>query len=362
MLFFIAPSVAQAIENNNADAIDFIARLVDSRKRGMLLVHASKRTYDRTIAALIQQGKGNEADLLKRISKRQQETRGLVKDLTKLVYVSSYAKKLRTIGSKFIFTSPAHINTTQYMYYPVILAENVNDAILYLSVIAENYVTELPTTLRDVAIRGRRRMGGGNTTHVQYTELKNEGLELCLCITDSDRKCPHEGIGETAKLVVDSDHENKSAACSNIVIDVCAAENLLPIDEIRRIYEQGKSLKQIELFSLIEAIRGDEGWRFLPLKNGLSSKDVRSQKASSIYWQARLTELGVELKCCDLADCNCVLVPAVSTKTLSEAVKKENTGWYRHLRSEINADVRSVYDKISRELRSWCCVGKEMRA
>lgn len=361
MLFYISPSVADSLENDDGETFDFLCRLIDARRRGWLMVHATESTYDRIGKYFSSAGRKIERDVIASISKRRRETRGLVRDLTRLIFVSSYVKRNRLFRDKLILTSPALLNNTNFLHFPIVLGENLDDCELYFSAIAENYNRELPASMKGIKLAARKQLGGGHTTHTQYNYYKLTGQDLCLCIVDSDRKCPDDGLGETAKLIVESDEQDKIANCDHVVIDMYSAENLLREKELRAEYIKGKNAVQVKNFEKILEIRQRDSWRYLPLKKGIKGRDLKDGKAYAKYWKTELTSIGIQVKCCQEELCDCVIVPSLSSKTLSNSIQPQNSGWYSSLNDEANADVRSIYQRISREFRSWFCVGSEIR-
>lgn len=362
MLFYLAPSVADSLISNDVEVFEFICRLIDARRRGLLLIYASDSTYSKIANFFHSVGRQVEYRVILSISKRAREVRSLLRDLTKFVFISTWVKKNRKFGNKIILSSPKIINKNNFLYFPVILGENLDDCNLYFDGIAKNFIKDIPASMMKLKINARKQLGGGNTTHTQYSHYKSEELDFCFCIVDSDRRCPAEGFGETAKLLIDCDKNGIKANCEYLVIDMYSAENLLDLNELRRQFIIDKSDAEIGKFEIISKLRTRASWQYLPLKKGVKGSDIKSVKAHSNYWKRELIESGVDISCCTEEVCQCIIVPAISSKTLSNSISAENSGWYGNTNNELNSDIFLIYKEISKNIRSWFCVGSEIRS
>jgi len=362
MLFYICPSVAQSCDYGDAQALDFIFRLIDSRRRGLLLIHASEKTYRILVDALRKNGMGRMADIVSIIAKRRREKSQLIDALDRYVYVSMHARDALSLRFKKMFIlSPKFINRTNLFYPPVLLAENLTDCSFYCAVIASNFNDDIPSALRRIRLFERFENGGGNNTHTVYEMHKQRMLDFCICIVDSDRKCPDESDGDTAAFVRKVDARHPSSLCEVRVIDMYSAENLIPLAEIKRQYVVGKNPSQVTEFSRTEQVRSSPSWQYLPLKKGIKGNDLKKQSAFGRYWRNELALRGINVDCCEQDPCNCIILPAVSDKTLANAVATAKNGWAMDLNRESHNEVRGLYAMISLVLRSWLCVGQEIR-
>lgn len=362
MLFYIAPSVAKDLRSKNLDTFDFLCRILDARKRGMLLIHASKKTFKEIAEYFSSIGRHHEEALILTLAKKSREKRLMVRDLARFIYVTSLTNDISKIKKNFILISPKIINHTNILYPPIMLGENLTDCELYVNRIAKNFVHNLPTSMQSIKLSDRFIPGGGNSTNQVYQYHKDKLIDLCFCIVDSDRKCPTEGFGDTAKLVIAVDRDQQSGICKHLVIDAYSAENLLPITELERQFNKGKTEQQRDEFKQTISIRSKKSWPFLPLKKGITGKDLKDGKAHSLYWSQEIVSLGLTIPCCDSENCECTIIPAIHSKTLAEAVKAENSDWQKKLNYEENEWLQGEYLKISHEIRSWFCVGAEIRS
>lgn len=359
MLFYISQSFSRSVANGDNESMDCLMRILDSRRRGLILIYAKPKSID--VISNHLKGKGDErsAEFFKSASRKFREKRQLLKDLTAFVFVSLSQKNSPRRRWNFISASPYFINRSNILYPPVFLGENLSDCTLYVEKISKFFTSGIPVSMKQIHMSDRFEPGGGNSTHTSYRRHKEKGIDFCYCVVDSDRKSPYEKEGDTAKFVRKVDKDDQSALCKHLVIDVYSAENLLPINELERQFAVGKSVEQAEKFSIIRKIRNHPGWRYLPLKKGVQGKDLKSSGNKS-YWWSQLNLAGVALPCCNEANCTCCVIPSVSDKSLATALLG-NLDWTTELNDEHNSIVREDYLKITRELRSWLCVGQPIR-
>jgi hypothetical protein len=362
MLFYLSWSVVKSIQTGNQTTLDVISRLIDSRKRGELLIHASKRNFKNIEEGLRAIGRISDADIISTVAKTFRELRQIARDVNRIVYVSTLSGQYREIGEKFLIVSPAFINNANLHVPPIMLGENLTDCELYVNAIAKNFTDSVPESLKEVKLSERFENGGGNSTHTVYSRHKKLNKDFCICVVDSDKNCPEEGLGDTAKFVVAVDGKGRSPLCRHLVIDMYSAENLLPLSELENEFVVGKSEEQIKKFEIVKKFRKTESWRYLALKKGVSGKDLKSKASRGIYWSKKIEGAEVNLPCCDDDDCNCIILPALNSKTLANIVGNSATKWRRLLNEEENAEIKRDYEKISMTLRSWLCVGRQIRS
>lgn len=361
MLFYLAPSVASSLEKADQSTSDFLLRILDSRKRGHVLIHASRQTFARIEKQLLLQGRQHESDLISTLSKNFREQKQLARDLSKIIYVSNRLFSFREFGDKLLAASTSFLNETNMHTAPIMLGENLTDCELYVNGIARNFTEGLPESLKQLRLSERFENGGGNTTHTVYSHHKNREEDFCICVVDSDRNCPDEGLGDTAKFVVAVDKDSTSPFCSHVVIDMYSAENLLPIGTIESEFSEGKSNADITKFEIAKRLRETNSWRFLALKKGVKGKDLKDNSARANYWRERLKDAEVSIPCCDDNECKCLVLPPLNSKTLAKVVNGDSREWARSLNSEANLNIKHDYLRISYILRSWLCVGREIR-
>lgn len=362
MLFCLGTSFGKSIATGNQESVDCLMRILDSRKRGLLLIYSSSKTLNLITTYFQQKNDIETVEFLVTLSKKLRHKKQLLKDLTAFVFVGCFDKKNPHRRGNIIYATPSFINGSNVLYPPILLGENLTDCELYAEGISKHFIDGIPQSLSGLQLFDRFESGGGNSTHYSYSRHKKKGLDLCFCIVDSDRAHPNKGLGDTAAFVMNVDKNHKSPLCETLVIDMYSAENLLPMDEIERQFNIGKSQQQISEFSIIKKIREMTSWRHLPLKQGINGNDLKRVDSRSRYWANELKTAGIALPCCEAPGCSCNLVPSISDKTLATALKSENSGWRSKVNKEDSPGIRADYSKISTELRSWLCVGAPIRS
>ena len=362
MLFCLGTSFGKSIATGNRESIDCLMRILDSRKRGLLLIYSSNKTINLITSYFQKKNDSETVELLSTVSKKFRHKKQLLKDLTAFVLIGCLERSNPYRRGNIIYATPNFINKSNVLYPPILLGENLTDCELYAEGISRYFIEGIPQSLSELQLFDRFESGGGNSTHYSYSRHKEKGIDLCFCIVDSDRAHPKKGFGDTATFVANVDKNHKSPLCDNLIIDMYSAENLLPMDEIERQFNIGKSPQQISSFSIIKKIRDMTSWRHLPLKQGINGSDLKKTNMRSQYWADELQAAGMTLPCCEDPACSCNLVPSISDKTLANALKPENAGWRSKVNKEDSPDIRADYSKISTELRSWLCVGAPIRS
>lgn len=238
LLFHISKSFAKSIVSGNNESYDCFCRLLDSRKLGLLLIYLEPIVAESLMNYL--DGIGDERNLyiLRKCHIKSRQKQQLLKDLKIRVVIGCYrnAEILRKIGT-IVYVTPQYVNKANLFYPPVLLCENLVDCKLYGDKIARFYDFNISIGLTQVLLSNRRyHSGGGSTTHATYEKFKNDGLDFCICITDSDRRCPKDGVGPTAKFVANVDAKYRSPLVSHMIIDMYSAENIVPIALLEDIF------------------------------------------------------------------------------------------------------------------------------
>ena len=361
VLFCISSSFGRSIATGDAESIDCLLRLIDSRKRGLLLIYASKRTVDVIIGYFESISDLRNAQIFRTISNKFRQKKQLLQDLTRFTLIRCSKSNTSRQRWNFISVTPHFVNSSNIFYPPILLGESLSDCDLYAKRISKYFTSGIATSLIGFQLSDRFEPGGGNNTHISYSTHKEKNIDLCFCIVDSDRVSPDSAPGDTAKFVKKVDIGGQSLLCKHLMIDVYSVENLLPINEIERQFVKDKNKDQIEDFKKIKEIRKTSSWKHLPLKRGFKGGDFKKGKKWS-YWAKQLETIGQKIPCCDTPNCNCIVIPSISDKALATALKNEDIDWMSCLNNEDNPVVRADYMLISRELRSWLCVGSPIRA
>lgn len=234
-------------------------------------------------------------------------------------------KKQIRIPAKLISEKPSLVDKAR------LLTENLNDGIFYKNLALS--LIQLDPNLREVFaplnINSSPLNGGGNTTADVYDELTKSQDYLCLCITDSDKKCPTSGYGDTARRLVEcASTLPEKWNCELFVIDVRTIENLAPISELQFACAQLDDTQLNAINKLLARFWSTPQWRYLPIKKGIRCHDINSGNLEhQVYWRE---QLGVtECTSNDSAPCNSreqcthTIFASISDQLLSKLVGRE---------------------------------------
>ncbi|QXZ11036.1 hypothetical protein KUF54_07570 [Comamonas sp. Y33R10-2] len=360
MLFYISYKFANAL-STCSDCQDVLSQLIDSRKSGTHLIYANKKSSNLILNFLSANNK-RHYELFNNISKLFIEKKSLIRKLEKFIYLTDNSNNIIKSLSRILIIPASIANNSQITYPTLFLGENINDCNFYALKIAKNYKKTISPELHNLSINSRRfEGGGGSCTHVPYGRYKSNKIDLCLCIADSDRSYPSANLGNTANLILAQDKLYENQLCDFHIIDFYSAENLIPIEITLKINTEGKSQQQLDLLDEYKKIRSINEWRYLPMKKGFNCQEIRESKATSTFWKRNLSRTGVNLNCCLDEECQNVILPSVSDKTLIKSISVPGSDWEYYLNSEKNKSIMKSYEKLTNTIISWLCAGSPIR-
>lgn len=239
--------------------------------------------------------------------------------------ITENGKKQIRIPAKLISEKPSLVDKARF------LTENLNDGTFYknLALSSIQLDPELGEVFAPLKINYSPLNGGGNTTADVYRELTESQDHLCLCITDSDKKCPTSGYGDTARRLVEcAASEPKKWNCDLFVIDVRTIENLAPICELQFACALIDSAQLEAINKLLARFWGTPQWRYLPIKKGIRCHDLNSGNLEhQVYWREQLgiTECTSDSSaaCNSREQCPKNIFAAISDQLLSKLADRE---------------------------------------
>lgn len=164
---------------------------------------------------------------LRQAASRATEEMGLARHLALRVVVSSSATTPSVSGLQDhqVITLPLSFFSDSRSVQPSrVLVENLVDADLYIS-LGEYFGKE--SGLQGISVVLEPLHGGGSTTASVYANEQRVAKAFCICIVDSDRDCPSDALGSTARAVLKSEDAGKPYTAVHIP-DLRTAENLIP--------------------------------------------------------------------------------------------------------------------------------------
>ena len=332
---------ALPIDGGGTDAaIDALENLATARREGKHLV-VGKGTTLNSLAAwkkLSSRCRG----ALRQAASRATEEMGLARHLALRVVVSSSATTPSVSGPEDhrVITLPlSFFSDSQSVQPSRILAENLVDADLYIS-LGEYFGKE--SGLRGISVVLEPLHGGGSTTASVYAREQRTAKAFCICIVDSDRKCPSNALGSTARAVLDSEDAGKPYTAVHIP-NLRTAENLIPYGVLEGIAyndipaRSGPIPTRQNVARLVQKLAhgtSPEVRLWIPLKlsspvsfNGIL--DMATAEGTKAYWRGWARVIGSYCKvsstckqqnrCCRTEACTCEILPT-ATGLLEDAV------------------------------------------
>lgn len=337
MLITIDPSIADSLEQNPsatnpcAIAIDYLA---DTARHGNHILFGEIHVLDRIIS--LSGCLSDRTRIILNKIRSQTPFKGSLVDAvcfqavvestleTPTVLVKDGKKQIR-IPAKLISDKPSLVDKARF------LTENLNDGTFYknLALTTIQQDLNLKEVFSSLIISYSPLNGGGNTTADVYREITDTQDHLCLCITDSDKKCPTSGFGNTARRLIEyASNGPEKWNCDFVVIDVRTIENLIPISELQFACAQIDDAQLVAVNKLLARFWGTPQWRYLPIKKGIRCHDLNSGNLEhQVYWRE---QLGIDEcisenpgHCNSREECNRNIFAAISDQLLSRLLNRE---------------------------------------
>lgn len=350
------------LDGVNDDEIQALELLLHARRLGYHLLTGSRDVFAKLPQVV--NLSDSAVTILGRARRRQMEKAQLIESTNHRLRVA------RQEGPKTDLVNGVIIVTLRLSHFrelcapaeTVVLGENIDDA--YLGVAMAD-VFRVSEGLSTVAMRFRPDGGGGSTTATSFRQYRDDP-RLCICVVDSDRRCPTARLGNTAAMVIDEMDVDKPWA---IVVSnrYRSAENALSTRMIQAAVSNAP-----ELLAKIPAIEeldrvAPEIRNYCDLKNGTRLKDVFALPADPCgrYWENRLGALGglasarndciTQGSCSDQDYCDCWIMPKMGDNLLRVALE-ELERMTPHKMAEALCEVtRPHWMDLGQTVFSWVC-------
>ena len=254
----------------------------------------------------------------------------------------------------------------------VVLAENQDDARL-LVMIGKAYAAA--NRLSSMKVQADARGGGGSTILQEFTAVELAGERLCLCVADSDKRFPEDGLGATARRLLET--ERGLGRCSRVVLPrVREMENLIPysvIGELGGLRED--QLRTLEVLRMFEREVNDGMAFHADMKSGLSGRDwlVLGSRFDGLADARRrfrfLWRHGVNVaKSCHDAEecrqpdaCTCGVLSGFGGRLLPRVLGLLLQKSPQKVVEALSGGVRERWMELGQEVFSWCCASSPER-
>ena len=322
---------------------------------------------------------------LRQAASRAAEEMGLAQHLALRVVVSSSDTTPSVSGPEDhrVITLPLSFFSDSRSVQPSrILAENLVDANLYI-LLGKYFGKE--SRLRGISVVLEPLHGGGSTTASVYESEQLAAKAFCICIVDSDRKCPSNALGSTARAVLDSEDAGKPYTAVHIP-NLRTAENLIPDGVLEGIAyndipaRSGPIPTRQNVARLVQKLAhgtSPEVRLWIPLK--LSAPlmfnrilDMATAEGTKAYWRDWARVIGSvsivsstckqQNRCCRTGACTCTILPT-ATDLLKDAVNFMQKQSTHELSKYVASDstLKDEWMNIGLVTFSWGCSKKPSR-
>ncbi|WP_163034759.1 hypothetical protein [Pseudomonas viridiflava] len=187
-----------------------------------------------------------------------------------------------------------------------IIFEDMNDKHIYQT-ISDWFKKE---SLRSPHIHTNFRSihGGGNRTHMVYSERQDQQNTFCLCITDTDKKYPDDVIGPTCAEVINTDNPLRPLS-KHLNLDFQEIENLIPLGYLAQHARTNEAREILSSLKRAEDNGHPESKLYFDYKKGLNVKGFYKTTSKSDYWASALSiDMPVCRPHCNNDPCMCFIV------------------------------------------------------
>ena len=371
MLFAIDGSLADPLEAGSrpTDAIiDAVSNLALARREGKHLVFADRRTLRACAesAWLSDRVRRVFNHLLDNLPQMKTYLENLPRRVEVLAADGIFESRSQS-GCKVIRISASYLSDSSILQAAVFLGENLTDTRFYRQ-LAEIYGSW--SKLGNVTLRCEPHGGGGQTTCDEYLSIRSRRNRLCLCIVESDRKTPCDGLGGTARAAQGVHNSGVQPLCELIVLSARAVENIIPT----RMYEQavwGDNARMAGVLFLedLESSEFTDARLYLDVKGGLRLGEIlHAPEASAFreYWgpvaaRAQATARDVDPGCWSEPKCNCPRdCCCVVAHGMGESILEHVTDFLEsksnHKKAEmVREPLKEKWESIGEVIVAWCC-------
>jgi len=309
--------------------------------------------------------------IFKQVRNQIPQTKSIIEKITHHVLIVGAANSSETgmdTNTGAIRIPLDFLNDTEIIQKTILLTENLIDADFY-QMVGRVYATR--ERLLGVRINLELRGGGGNTTANEYQNLQNASRRICLCIVDSDKKCPNDAVGETARRVLGVNDSSKLLC--NVVVTTCReAENMLSSRQLELVSSGDRN--RMMAWTALEHIERSPFAKtclYIDLKKGLELKEIYSTPNSNPrqYWEPLIPRIAQVIKypgdsqcivsgtCQKHEECKCEFIPGFGNSILDN-VTNELLHLSTHKLSEsVSPNTEEEWLNIGAAVLTWGCGG-----
>ncbi|MBB2918107.1 hypothetical protein [Cupriavidus alkaliphilus] len=184
-----------------------------------------------------------------------------------------------------------------------LLGENSRDAELYTEA-ARHYV--INNKLGPIQIHGVPRNGNGAGTSQELRRYIEQRREWVVCLTDSDRCCPADSLGDIAQMCA-GEVRRGSWVALHAHVSGRTIENVLPHNLVADAVPP-ELQERVSNVSRLHHLHGSEVINHANLKDGVHAKWIRNlgeNSASRNFWEPIAVAEGIDCADCCLPQAQC---------------------------------------------------------
>lgn len=376
MIYYIDKSCVDALDTGNDDCIACFESLALSRRHGENMLLAERRVLD--FLSKSEKLSDVSRGVYRRLLAKASEFKLILKSVERYCRIMGNAEtSIETEdGKTVVYISAAEMGKRDMHKLSIILAENVDD-IKFYKIIGKHYTAKY--NIGNIKIDFADRLGGGSTTSGILESIIAEEKNMCLCISDSDKKYPGDSAGDTLKKIMKTAEDNKEKKYfwDVIPLEVHEIENLIPVNVLEEIQrEKGVVMEGIGFVKFLygKSVEGDSPYVYYDFKNGIKLKRFFLHKSADEqekkkfdrlepyrqYWRGYIEEYGITIE----DNKQDALAGGICEKILIHTLDFLNgmTGEELLKKCRVGGMLEKYWDDIGSRILSWGCVGERFAA
>jgi hypothetical protein len=351
-----------------------LENVVRAHREGKHIVSGSRQVLERLLA--LDFLSNESAAMLRQLKNNLPQTGNLPNQLARHVrIIPSMRDECAVIINSHIVALHvplAKFNDTSTIQESILLSENLTDTYFY-EIVANVYAWN--KNLSGLKTRINKIGGGGNAVSQQYNEIQERNNVLCLCVVDSDKECPNDGNGQTARNTLNLNNPNK-VFTEVVPLEFRDVENMLSCKQLELVsMGDNKRMKALSALEWAEN-NGIANMRFyFDFKNGIKlSKLYRLPVCHPIreYWLNMLAALPTtvkipfsatcsnEMECITTCHTDCTVVPGFGDAILSNVLDKLKQLTLLKQRESVCNQTYPEWERVGGIVFSWCCGGNRV--
>ncbi|WP_429051418.1 hypothetical protein [Aeromonas veronii] len=266
-------------------------------------------------------------------------------------------------GQEFLYCSYHKFSTIDKAIACTLVSECLVDAELY-KIIGKYYSSA--KTHASIPLKFKIEEGRGSGTKPIFERLKTDGY-LCLCVLDSDKKHPKDGLGGTAKVFT-SRELNFNGSTFAKIIPLHEAESLLPYSCISEamVKNSYSASKFDALDKMVVHSKANPNIKlFIDHKNGICAvKSLALDSKYGEFWSTlpEIKDHKQQVHNDKACDSTCIVLEGLGDNILDQTIVELQRMSPLKLKESLEPILIPIWDDLGKLIFSWGCAPHKVQS